>query len=292
MVSDRPNVIYIMGTGRSGSTVLEILLSQSLKAFGAGELFNLLEDGYDRNAECSCGQSFSDCDVWSQLKREVSITQRNRIALQRESKALEKHVGCLQAVVGLKTISKGYADFNDRVFRTLRDINGVKYIIDSSKYPGRALALHRLHAENVWVIWLTRSPNGILRSFQKPNKDEQKPKNPIMAAAYIGYVTLMAYLAKRKLGSRCLTIKYEDLIENPVREMNLIESWSGIDLSYPKKLVTEDRELSVGHLVTANRIRKNKRIKLSRDNKPVDYGFGSRFLATGLKLWYRLLGIG
>jgi hypothetical protein len=280
-----------MGTGRSGSTVLEILLSQSGSTFGAGELFNLLKDGYQKNSVCSCGELFGVCSIWAEIKRRVPITINENITLQVESKKLEKHWGCFLSLIGLENGSKRYFEFNERILKSLQNVCGTEFIIDSSKYPGRALALRKLLGRKIWVIWLTRKPEGILHSFQKPNKDEQKPKRPVIAAVYVAYVTLMGSLVKRQLGQQCLAMKYEDLIEDPIRQMNVIESWSGVDLSHTKKLVSENIDLSVGHLITANRIRKSNSIKLSTEINPINLDLWPTFLKYCLNAWYRVLGI-
>ena len=70
MPSKMPRMIYIMGTARSGSTILEILLGKGKGVFGAGELAHLIADGFIKDADCSCDHPVSECIVRSSIKEE------------------------------------------------------------------------------------------------------------------------------------------------------------------------------------------------------------------------------
>jgi len=70
MPSKMPRMIYMMGTAISGSTILEILLGKGKGVFGAGELAHLIEDGFIKDADCSCNHPVSECMVWSSIKEE------------------------------------------------------------------------------------------------------------------------------------------------------------------------------------------------------------------------------
>src|SRR5262245_54968891 len=58
--------LYIMGRGRSGSTILDILLGNSSQIESVGELvFALSRADRDR---CSCGLMLSHCFFWRQVR--------------------------------------------------------------------------------------------------------------------------------------------------------------------------------------------------------------------------------
>ena len=56
-------VIYISGIGRSGSTLLDIILSTSEKVFSVGEIFKY-NQMLRENIKCSCGKKVKDCSFW------------------------------------------------------------------------------------------------------------------------------------------------------------------------------------------------------------------------------------
>jgi len=65
-VSTTP-LVYIGGSGRSGSTLLERMLSCVPGFWPVGELVFIWERGLRRNDLCSCGARFRDCEYWVQV---------------------------------------------------------------------------------------------------------------------------------------------------------------------------------------------------------------------------------
>ena len=55
------SVCYVGGIGRSGSTILDLLLSQSPEIFGVGQLAALHLKSDD---QCSCGEDVQHCEYW------------------------------------------------------------------------------------------------------------------------------------------------------------------------------------------------------------------------------------
>ena len=62
-----PSVVYIVGYGRSGSTILDIILGQHADIFSAGELRNLTTRAWQGNEYCSCQSSLQSCPFWSEV---------------------------------------------------------------------------------------------------------------------------------------------------------------------------------------------------------------------------------
>lgn len=290
---EAPNVLYIMGTGRSGSTILEIVLGSAKETFGTGELFNILKDGYLKNSPCSCDQEFNDCKVWSSLKASLPLSDDETSKLIKDFSRLEWHSGFWLQWFGISTPNQQYFEINQHIIRTLKEITGSKTIIDSSKYAGRVLALNKLLGNQLKVIWLVRKPENIITSFQKKNKGEQLPKSSLKAAIYIFVVTLSAKLVQKKLGNRCLLVHYEDFISNPQQELSKISSWANIDLEESIEKIKHQKPFSPGHLVTANRLRQSKEIILKvTGEKTADPKKGAQSLITwGINIWYKMLRI-
>jgi hypothetical protein len=66
-------IIYILGLGHSGSTVLDLLLTTTGKAVGLGQVWNVLtEDATQtRRRQCSCGAAAPDCEFWAPILERV-----------------------------------------------------------------------------------------------------------------------------------------------------------------------------------------------------------------------------
>lgn len=166
---DLPDILYILGTGRSGSTILGILLAVGEEAFGAGELTFLPKNGFVDDAACSCGCSVSRCQVWSQVKKRLDLSDKKYNKWCELQKEVDWHTGFLKQLLHRVTMVDFYTykEVNCKLFKFISEITGCRVVVDTSKYSGRALALHRILPGKVKVICLTRSPTGLMNSFQK-----------------------------------------------------------------------------------------------------------------------------
>jgi len=66
-------LIYLTGSGRSGSTLLDIMLSQHSDIAALGEIHRLYLNANKNTAgnRCTCGQSVKDCPFWKEVEREL-----------------------------------------------------------------------------------------------------------------------------------------------------------------------------------------------------------------------------
>ena len=60
-----PVVLYIAGPGRSGSTLLDLVLGQVDGVVSIGELRNLWYAGFHGAWPCGCGKPVTECPFWS-----------------------------------------------------------------------------------------------------------------------------------------------------------------------------------------------------------------------------------
>jgi hypothetical protein len=61
-------VLYVAGTGRSGSTLVAAMLGQLRGAFAAGEVRYLWQRGLSERRPCGCGTPVPDCPVWTDIR--------------------------------------------------------------------------------------------------------------------------------------------------------------------------------------------------------------------------------
>ena len=73
-MGEKFKVLYVAGSGRSGSTILGNILGGVEGFFSVGELRLIWERGLIRNWLCGCGVSFRECPVWSEVVSERSGT--------------------------------------------------------------------------------------------------------------------------------------------------------------------------------------------------------------------------
>ena len=62
----KPTIVYVGGYGRSGSTILGLLLGQHEACVHFGE-FGVIWSALKRNRSCTCGSKLYNCEFWGPL---------------------------------------------------------------------------------------------------------------------------------------------------------------------------------------------------------------------------------
>lgn len=83
MLNDTPQVLYIASCGRSGSTMLELLLNNhpNIHSLGEADIADLIIQGKGENYRCTCGAHMKACSFWSELGKQA------KEAFQREAQS-------------------------------------------------------------------------------------------------------------------------------------------------------------------------------------------------------------
>lgn len=283
-------MIYIMGTGRSGSTVLHVLLSNAPDALGVGELTHLWRD-LAADTQCSCGVSVQDCQVWSEAAKAVRERGDELADRSRLRRRFESHSSLWEQLLGLVS-AETWAEYR-RYTRDMLDAptSDVSVLVDSSKYASRANALSEVLGDRIKIVWLTREPAGLLASFSKRRKGEQPGKSRLQLLAYYGYVMLSARIVATFRRKQVIMIRYEDLVRDPTHTLRSIGAWAGLDLDPVIGQVEAGKPIEVGHILTGNRLRTSQSIRFNRGEaervtrpSPVD-----RLTLALMRVWRRVL---
>lgn len=289
-----PNILYILGAGRSGTTILEVVLTGNRRVVGVGEVTHVFKDGFLAGDQCACGVSAPHCPMWARV-REIAGWSDSRISeLARLFRRFDWHSGFLKSWLGWQSGAEfdEYAKANRDLFRAVVTLGQVDLIVDSSKYAARAINLNRIFGTRVRVLCLIRSPEGLLNSFRKDHKDEQKPKSHFALILYYCFILISMRIAAYRFGARAYPIRYEDLVSDPDRVLADLQTWLGVDLSESRRRVVEKVPFSGGHIVTGNRLRKSKEIVFRiGEKKPSIEGVPNRITVAIMRVLERLLGI-
>jgi hypothetical protein len=224
-----PVVIYIAGSGRSGSTLLERALGEIPGFVNVGELIDLFRRTAPRGERCGCGLAFADCPFWAAVgERAFSGWDDGQLAVVhrlQSNVARQRHVPRLVAMrladrrfrTQLAAYGKNYAS----LYRGIAAESGATCIVDASKWPVQALALSRAGID-VRVIHLVRDVRGVAHSLSKQiarphaveRADEMSHNAPAEAAARWLAVQGEAELLRR-CGLPVTRMRYEDFVRNP-----------------------------------------------------------------------------
>jgi len=80
-----PTVVYITGSGRSGSTLLERALGSAPGLVNVGELFDIFRRDAAQTERCGCGEPFATCPFWAEVARRAfgDWDSERSVAIQR-----------------------------------------------------------------------------------------------------------------------------------------------------------------------------------------------------------------
>jgi len=256
MISDRAaRMVYFLGAGRSGTTIFSALLGACGSAEWRGELIHLA--AFDRDyPRCSCGATFAECSFWKDKGVMGSLGPATAAASR-----YEKHSRVLPILLGLASFPPEYELTQLELIHRLSSAD--QWLVDSSKYVGRALGLASCRSIDARFIYLVRDARGVAFSFCKK---VQSPRSLVSACMYYFALNLIAQLAAwTNLRGRCLKVRYEDLIDDPEKELARVGQFLGIDLTAVGHKASAGARFCTDHVAGGNRWVSNGQAVLSPD---------------------------
>lgn len=216
-------VAYVLGKGRSGSTLLDAILGQLPGVFSAGELRTLWSWGYQHAADCSCGRPVRECPVWSAVVAETLGTATPTDAqigalVDQQARALRwRQVP--GALAGATTPAlTAYAETQARLYRAIVAVTGAEVIVDSSKWPAHPGVLGRIDGVEPRILHLVRDPRAVAFSYRrhKPTGGRQ-PAMPRFGVAYsaTSWLARNAAVEVARRGAPSQRLLYEEFAARP-----------------------------------------------------------------------------
>jgi hypothetical protein len=208
---DRPRVLFVLGAGHCGSTLLGMLLNAHPECVGVSEISKLREsiDANDpaldlpewrevaSRYEAATGQRFAEIDFahprWSELVR-----------------------------WGPAEIDAWVAP-RAQVFEAIGAVTGRPWIVDGSKSWQQLYLMERSRRFDLRVVHLVRDARGIVHSYAKKYGELGH------GLAKWFKPSLAAVAMSRWLGDRWLRIRYEDLAGDPAATLARVCGFLGVD---------------------------------------------------------------
>lgn len=257
-----PAVLYIGGYGRSGSTILEMMLSAHPAIVGGGEIFRLPEIFAEPRSLCTCGLPVHMCPVWSKVRPAV-LTAAEAFgglrALQAEFTAFEGRLGR-----GNPAVEPHWQRINMAAFAALKGAKpGAAWVVDSSKTARwaakRPARLEGICNAKLRLILLRRRPAAVMSSASKGSNRAMEAgvdSGGALAAlrAYGGWILATASAAShaRRMGDCAKALTYEAMVDDPGKTFSAITEWLGLPPcpDWEARMLSEPR-----HLIGGNRAR-------------------------------------
>jgi len=272
----KKTILYVLGLGRSGTTLVDIVLGNGDDVFSCGELNRYpLRQGVRRNTPADSDRG----TFWDNVRRDLGARDPRFVSFDRLMKLhrrYEYHLGHLRdrAIGARDTLDlKEYYAFLNALYDVLFNLTAHSILVDSSKYSGRAWHLARAlppDTYNIAYVYVRRDPVAVVRSFRKKGI-EQDPQHWLIA-------NLLYFVVNRLCMSTCdvlerkfpvARITYEEFLGNPESCLSSLQHILGVDLSAVVSRIRRSEPLIVGNLFDGNRIRNEEKITL---RPPADPG--------------------
>lgn len=240
MGGDDLRVVYVGGSGRSGSTVLDMMVGGHSRALSLGQLDQLRQWVATDNV-CTCGQPLYTCPLWSAvLGPEPPEPDRVPPALNVDGQ-VNKVLRTLPFLLGRTGVgtSDPEAAQTWHLLERVAAVSGASVLVDSSK---TVLRFARLTAEperarRLLLVHIVRDPRGYVASrvFPKPAPSargfvgltEAQPRHKAIAD-WLVQNTLTYLVGRLRHPDRYLVVTYETLVAQPVDTLSRIMGRLGL----------------------------------------------------------------
>ncbi len=261
---ERLKLIYILSSGRSGSTLLDLLLGAHPDVWTVGEA-QQIRAWMGAGQNCGCGEPFESCAFWRDLLPTLDIDDGDTpIHYFRQNgvqgrvlhpNRIMEHFAGRQSRETQERIRE-YGERNLHYLSSVREQalktqERVTWLVDASKDPYRLLWLEASGLFDIRVIHIVKDPRSFVYSMTKKAGDTLKVKTRFTTRWAIENGLMKRYTAS-VFGDRARTLHYEALAEWPAPNMQDLGAWLGLD--YPPELVDQFRDVD-NHGVSGNAMR-------------------------------------
>jgi hypothetical protein len=279
---ERVGLVYVMGAGHSGSTILGITLGNCDGFFYAGEL----EEWLMTAARPRWGAAERQ-DFWSAVEERIGDVDvlfggsANR-CLERSSASFR-----VDRWPARRRLRPAYRRLARELIEAVADVSRARYVIDTSHFPLRARELRELPGIDLYLIYLVRDPRAVVASNTRELSPHELPEIRWRKLTMNANLWLTQLLAIRTFVShprdRRLFVRHEDFLADPDGVTRQILAMVGSDAELP-----DLDALSVQAPLQGNQLIRAERVAVRRAGSspsPRD-----TFTSVAQAVWRPLLG--
>lgn len=287
-------VLFVMGHGSSGTTILGNTLGEVDGFFHAGELRTIWADALAGLQTCGCGRPIRDCPVWSKVlaagfpglddagAQRLARLHRDTIRVRYTLRLLRANRGTMPEWPALRE----YADVAGRLYRSIAGATGARVVVDTSKRTGDAALLRLLPGVEPFVLHVVRDPRAVAYSWS--HRSGSPPSELATAGEWLAFSALGETVKWRLGPGRSMVLRHEDFAERPRASLARVLRFVGVGGTPIPLSGPEDRTVEFGenHTVAGHWTRFDRGpvdLRLSTEWKSKQRP-GQRLLVTGLTL--------
>lgn len=182
-------IIYIIGSGRSGSTLLERVLNSNPDVCGVGELHAMWRLPW-QTLRCSCGDFLPDCSFWTDVLETGGLDDNRMAKLKELEWSVVRNKFLIRNRFDLERVSQDpgaqeFLSIQNDLFSAISKVSGCSTIVDSSKSGPRGWVLSA--GLDIVHLHSYRNARDVIASWRKPKfqpatgKPMLKPSVPYAA---------------------------------------------------------------------------------------------------------------
>ncbi|MDQ6848379.1 MAG: sulfotransferase [Candidatus Dormibacteraeota bacterium] len=263
-------VLYIAGTGRSGSTVLANVLGEVDGFFAAGEVRFLWQRGLIENRLCGCGIPVAECPVWTAV---LATAARGGAAI--DPQAMVGRLGDTGRIRHLPRMvsgrllpgldpTRGPAAAPARealaaLYPAIAEVTSSRVIVDSSKLPAYANLLAATPGIDLRVVHLVRDPRGAAHSWASrkaltdgASRPHMENLGPAKSSMLWDVWNVAAGVLFDTRSHSYLRLRYEDFVADPAAALARILAMAGTDPAQTPTMMGGTIHLNSNHSVAGN----------------------------------------
>lgn len=271
-------VAYILGSGHSGSTLLDLAVGQLDGFFSAGELHADWDSVLGSDQLCGCRQTIQECPIWKEIfgiaLGPSFTTRRSRDSLLtwQEAGLRARDTPKLLAArmtprMRISDAVRSYARLSGALYSAISRVTGARVIVDSSKESSIAALLALIPSVDPYYIHLVRDSRAVDYAYLKriqgrirgaPPDRRARSRNPRSHGPARTSLTwlvgnlLADAVVKTAPRGQALRIRYEDLASVPDRALRQIAALVGEPTFVPASLADRVLEVETSHTLGGN----------------------------------------
>jgi Sulfotransferase family len=218
-----PEIIFVGGAGRSGTTLLARLIGQVPGYVAVGEAREIWRERRGQNRLCGCGATFEACPFWERVGDEA-FGGWARVPRE-EVEALAEELNWVTALRSLRPGANGDAGISRRLanrltalYRGIAAAAGGATVVDTSKGPPYGVALSFVKSVDFRSVHIVRDSRGIAYSWCKEVADPGSARGmlrmhklaAVSSVRWDLHNSVMEMLGRRVPSTR---VSYEDFID-------------------------------------------------------------------------------
>jgi hypothetical protein len=259
-------LIYILGWGHSGSTLVDLLIGSSDNVFSLGEL--IFFNYYSRRVhhmkvlkpfKCTCGAEFSDCAFWSTVGGDADLARLNVVYDQSHvSRILWVLRYLFYRASGGRITPPQEIIGDDAKLLSLIGENlpeSKTMLCDSSKDFARFARLLLQPDIEMVPIFLVRDVRAVAHSYTKKRRTELGLNRMTYfgAACRWAFINAMCWILIHLSGKRAVRISYDHFCDNPAETVAFLNDRLGTHLDASR--IAENINATTYHNVGGNLLR-------------------------------------